>query len=130
MKDKVFTVGHVDFETSTENIKPDTSNLALLPTRDFVMFPGVTFPITLGRDITVATARNAYETDTLIGVVCQLDASQEHPVAVTDLYNYGVIAKVVKVIQIPDGPTTAIIHSYMRFRIMGEGTGGGLANKQ
>ena len=111
MKDKVFTVGHVDFETSSENIKPDTSNLALLPTRDFVIFPGVTFPITLGRDMTVATARHAYETDSLIGVVCQLDASQEYPSSIADLYSYGVIAKVVKVIQIPDGPTTAIIHS-------------------
>ena len=129
MKDKVFTVGHVDFETSSENIKPDTSNLALLPTRDFVIFPGVTFPITLGREMTVTTARHAYETDSLIGVVCQLDASQEYPSSIADLYSYGVIAKVVKVIQIPDGPTTAIIHSYMRFRVMGEGSDGGLHAK-
>lgn len=129
MKDKVFTVGHVDFETSSENIKPDTSNLALLPTRDFVIFPGVTFPITLGREMTVATARHAYETDSLIGVVCQLDASQEYPSSIADLYSYGVIAKVVKVIQIPDGPTTAIIHSYMRFRVVGEGSDGELHAK-
>lgn len=129
MKDKVISVGHIALDSNPEQLNPDTSNLPLLPTRDFVLFPGVTFPITIGRDMTMATARHAHETDTPVGIVCQKDASQDNPTTIKDVHSYGVVARVVKVIQIPDGPTTAILHSYMRFRITGEGTDGGLTAK-
>lgn len=129
MNDKVFSVGHIALDSSLDIPTPDTSNLPLIPTRDFVLFPGVTFPITLGREMTITTARKAYDSNMPVGIICQLDPSQETPHSIKDLHTYGVVARVIKIIQIPDGPTTAILHGYMRFRVVGEGTDSGLNAK-
>ena len=97
-----------------ELVIPDT--IALLPLRNTVLFPGVVLPITVGRDKSIKAVTDAYKGDKLIGVVAQRDSSVEDP-AVVDLEQIGTVAKIVKLIKMPDGGTTIIIQGKTRFRI-------------
>lgn len=90
--------------------------LALLPLRNTVLFPGVVLPITVGRDKSIKAVQEAYKGDKLIGVVAQKDSSVEDP-TVLDLEDIGTVAKVVKLIKMPDGGTTIIIQGKSRFKI-------------
>ncbi|QHS62838.1 endopeptidase La [Chitinophaga agri] len=96
-----------------ENI-PD--ELALLPLRNTVLFPGVVLPITVGRDKSIKAVNDAYKADKLIGVVAQKDSTVEDPNLV-DLTNVGTVARIVKLIKMPDGGTTIIIQGRKRFKI-------------
>ena len=95
-------------------VVPD--EIAILPLRNTVLFPGVVLPITVGRDKSVKAVNDAYRGDKLIGVVAQKDSNIEDP-AVKDLENIGTIAKIVKLIKMPDGGTTIIIQGKNRFVI-------------
>ncbi|MFM7645247.1 MAG: endopeptidase La [Sphingomonadales bacterium] len=97
-----------------EIVVPDT--IALLPLRNTVLFPGVVLPITVGRDKSIRAVMDAYKADKLIGVVAQKDSAVEDP-AVTDLERIGTIARIVKLIKMPDGGTTIIIQGKVRFSI-------------
>src|SRR5690349_6520416 len=90
--------------------------LALLPLRNTVLFPGVVLPITVGRDKSIKAVNDAYKVDKLIGVVAQKDSSVEDP-SVKDLEQIGTVAKIVKLIKMPDGGTTIIIQGKSRFLI-------------
>jgi ATP-dependent Lon protease len=92
------------------------AELALLPLRNTVLFPGVVLPITVGRDKSIKAVNDAYKGDKLIGVVAQKDSNVEDP-AVKDLENIGTVAKIVKLIKMPDGGTTVIIQGKSRFTI-------------
>ncbi len=90
--------------------------IALLPLRNTVLFPGVVLPITVGRDKSINAVNDAYKAGKLIGVVAQKDSSVEDP-TVKDLENVGTVAKIVKQIKMPDGGTTIIIQGKSRFSI-------------
>lgn len=90
--------------------------LPILPLRNTVLFPGVVLPITVGRDKSIQAVNEAYKTNKLVGVVAQKDSNVEDP-KVTDLEEIGTIAKVVKLIKMPDGGTTVIIQGKKRFKI-------------
>lgn len=92
------------------------AEIALLPLRNTVLFPGVVLPITVGRDKSINAVNDAYKTDKLIGVVAQKDSSVEDP-AIKDLEQVGTVAKIVKQIKMPDGGTTIIIQGKTRFSI-------------
>jgi ATP-dependent Lon protease len=92
------------------------SELPLLPLRNTVLFPGVVIPITVGRDKSIKAVSDAYKADKLIGVIAQKDSSVEEPM-VADLEEIGTIAKIVKMIKMPDGGTTIIIQGKKRFKI-------------
>ena len=92
------------------------AELALLPLRNTVLFPGVVLPITVGRDKSIKAVNDAYRGDKLIGVVAQKDTTVEDP-AVKDLEKVGTVAKIVKLIKMPDGGTTIIIQGKSRFLI-------------
>lgn len=92
------------------------SEIALLPLRNTVLFPGVVLPITVGRDKSIKAVTDSYKGNKLIGVVAQKDSSVEDPVS-KDLENIGTIAKIVKQIKMPDGGTTIIIQGKNRFSI-------------
>ncbi|HSU28706.1 MAG TPA: endopeptidase La [Chitinophagaceae bacterium] len=91
-------------------------NIALLPLRNTVLFPGVVLPITVGRDKSIKAVNDAYKGDKLIGVVAQKDSNIEDP-GVNDLESVGTVAKIVKLIKMPDGGTTIIIQGKSRFLI-------------
>lgn len=90
--------------------------LPVLPLRNTVLFPGVVLPITVGRDKSIKAVNEAYKSDKLVGVVAQKDSSIEDP-EVKDLENIGTVAKIVKLIKMPDGGTTIIIQGKRRFRM-------------
>jgi len=90
--------------------------LPILPLRNTVLFPGVVLPITVGRDKSIKAVNEAYKTDKLIGVLAQKDANIEEP-DVTDLCTIGTVAKIVKLIKMPDGGTTIIIQGKKRFEL-------------
>lgn len=90
--------------------------LPLLPLRNTVLFPGVVLPITVGRDKSIKAVNDAYKSDKLVGVLSQKDSSVEEP-QVSDLVEIGTVAKIVKLIKMPDGGTTIIIQGKKRFKI-------------
>src|SRR4030095_12344751 len=92
------------------------AEIALLPLRNTVLFPGVVLPITVGRDKSIRAVTDAYKGDKLIGVIAQKDSTVEDP-EVKDLEKMGTIAKIVKQIKMPDGGTTIIIQGKSRFSI-------------
>jgi ATP-dependent Lon protease len=85
---------------------PET--LPILPLRNTVLFPGVVFPITVGRDKSIKLIKEAYKGDKLIGVVSQKEQGVEDPQK-EDLNTVGTLAQIVKMLRMPDGNTTAII---------------------
>jgi ATP-dependent Lon protease len=92
------------------------AEISLLPLRNTVLFPGVVLPITVGRDKSIRAVNDAYKTDKLIGVIAQKDSDIEDPEK-KDLEQVGTIAKIVKLIKMPDGGTTVIIQGKTRFYV-------------
>ena len=92
------------------------AEIALLPLRNTVLFPGVVLPITVGRDKSINAVNDAYKGDKLIGVVAQKESNVEDP-TLNDLEHIGTVAKIVKLIKMPDGGTTIIIQGKNRFLI-------------
>src|ERR1043166_3245411 len=100
-------------ENNDEQVIP--ADIALLPLRNTVLFPGVVLPITVGRDKSIKAVNDAYKSDKLVGVVSQKDSNVEEPV-VSDLVDIGTVAKIVKLIKMPDGGTTIIIQGKKNLR--------------
>ena len=96
--------------------QPIPDVLPILPLRNTVLFPGVVIPITVGRDKSIKAVTDAYKSDKLVGVVAQKDSNVEEP-TVSDLEDIGTVAKIVKLIKMPDGGTTIIIQGRRRFKI-------------
>ncbi len=91
--------------------------LPILPLRNTVLFPGVVIPITVGRDKSIKLIKDYYKGNKIIGAVAQKDFEIEDPTA-RDLNEIGTIAYIIKILQMPDGSTTAIIQGKKRFRII------------
>ncbi|HPH33170.1 MAG TPA: LON peptidase substrate-binding domain-containing protein, partial [Chitinophagaceae bacterium] len=92
------------------------AEIGLLPLRNTVLFPGVVLPITVGRDKSIKAVNDAYRGDKLIGVIAQKDSNVEDP-EVKDLEKIGTVARIVKMIKMPDGGTTIIIQGKSRFLV-------------
>jgi ATP-dependent Lon protease len=103
-------------EEAGNDTTPIPDQLPILPLRNTVLFPGVVIPITVGRDKSIKAVTDAYKADKLIGVVAQKDSNVEEPTMI-DLEAIGTVAKIVKLIKMPDGGTTIIIQGKSRFII-------------
>ncbi len=103
-------------DQSNADLEQMPAELPILPLRNTVLFPGVVIPITVGRDKSIKAVTDSYKSDKLVGVVAQKDSTIEEPTA-TDLEQIGTIAKIVKLIKMPDGGTTVIIQGRKRFTI-------------
>lgn len=93
---------------------PDS--LSILPLRNTVLFPGVVIPITAGRDKSIKLIKDANNGSKVIGVVSQKDESVEDPSA-KDVFKKGTVARILKVLKMPDGNTTIIIQGKKRFEV-------------
>ncbi len=100
-------------EMNSEKL-PET--LPILPLRNTVLFPGVVIPITAGRDSSIALIKDANNGTKVIGVVSQKDADVEEP-GVADINTLGTVARILRVLQMPDGNTTVIIQGKKRFEV-------------
>jgi len=112
----IIPINEHDNEQDKNLVIPDI--LALLPLRNTVLFPGVVLPITVGRDKSIKAVNDAYKANKLIGVLAQKDSNVEEP-KVEDLCETGTVAKIVKLIKMPDGGTTIIIQGKKRFSMLG-----------
>ncbi len=93
---------------------PDT--LPILPLRNTVLFPGVIIPINIGRNKSLKLIQDAYKQNAFIGVITQKDTNTENP-ELNDLYRIGTVAAILKILEMPDGTTTAIIQGKKRFEL-------------
>ena len=93
---------------------PDS--LPILSLRNTVLFPGVVIPITAGRDKSIQLINDANSGSKVIGVVSQIDEKVEDP-SINDIHTTGTIARILKVLKMPDGNTTVIIQGKKRFKI-------------
>ncbi|MEM6722796.1 MAG: endopeptidase La, partial [Bacteroidota bacterium] len=93
---------------------PDSIPLVAL--KNTVLFPGIIIPITISRPRSLKAIRKAFEGDRLVGVLSQIDHAVEDP-EVKDLYHVGTVAKLVKMLKMPDGNMTAILQGKRRFQL-------------
>lgn len=105
--------GDQSFDVSADSL-PET--LPILALRNVVLFPGTTFPVSIGREKSLKLIHDADKKGFFIGAVPQTNQEAEDP-ALEDLYEYGTLAKVVKIIELPDGTTTAILTAYGRVHL-------------
>ena len=100
------------------DLKPEDlpGELSILPIKNTVLFPGVVIPITVGRQKSIKLVKKAYQGNRIIGVVAQKNPNAEEP-TLEDLYRTGTVARIIKMLVLPDGNTTIIIQGKNRFLI-------------
>jgi ATP-dependent Lon protease len=91
--------------------------LPILPLRNTVLFPGVVMPLSVGRDKSIRAIKEANSKNKYIGVLAQKSPEADEPEA-DDLFKIGTVAKIVKMLRMPDGSTTVIIQGRARFKVM------------
>lgn len=102
-----------ELEMHKEELPED---LAILPLRNMVLFPGVVLPITAGRDKSIQLLKEANEHGKAIGVVSQINENTEDP-NLNDIHKIGTVAKIIKILNLPDGNITVILQGKKRFEI-------------
>ena len=102
-------------ETGKHEVFP--AILPLLPLKNTVMFPGVVIPITVGRDKSIKAVQHAYDTHKFIAVLSQKDSSADH-IGKDDLYQIGTVARIMRLLKMPDGSTTAILQGRKRIELI------------
>ncbi|EID73022.1 endopeptidase La [Imtechella halotolerans] len=103
-----------DEEEIQNELLPES--LPILPLRNTVLFPGVVIPITAGRDASVKLINDANANGKVIGVVSQKDENVEEP-TLEDINTIGTVARILRVLKMPDGNVTIIIQGKKRFEI-------------
>ncbi len=91
--------------------------LPLLPVRNMVLFPGVVLPVTIGRKSSLRLVKEAERKGLQIGVFCQRLSDTEDPF-MEDLHKVGVVAKVTRLLEMPDNTTTVILQGYRRVELL------------
>lgn len=90
--------------------------LPLLALKNTVLFPGIIIPITVGRDKSIEAIKKAYADEKVIAVLSQKDTKVENP-QMDDLFHLGTVARIIKLLKMPDGTTTAILQGRRRFSL-------------
>lgn len=108
----VMTEGDDRYEWKDE----DGEDIPVLALRNMVMFPGVIIPVTLGRQQSLNAVKLAYKTKKMVGIFAQKEATIEQPEQ-DDLYNVGVLANVIKILEMPDDTQTAILQGKTRIEL-------------
>ena len=100
------------------DLKPEDlpEELSILPRKNTVLFPGVVIPITVTRQKSIHLIKKAYQGNRIIGVIAQKNKQAEEPNS-EDLYRFGTVARIIKMLVLPDGNTTIIIQGKNRFAI-------------
>jgi ATP-dependent Lon protease len=100
------------------DLKPEDlpEELSILPIKNTVLFPGVVIPITVTRQKSIRLIKKAYQGNRIIGVIAQKNKQAEEP-GIEDLYRFGTVARIIKMLVLPDGNTTIIIQGKNRFQI-------------
>ena len=100
--------------TDIKDSKAD--DIPILPLRNMVLFPSMTMPVSVGREKSMRLIKEAEESHCSIAVVCQYDSHVDDPVE-RDLYRYGTIGTIIKVLELPDGSTNVILQGRSAFQL-------------
>ncbi len=110
----LFSINEQGFDENEQEDYPDI--LPILALKNTVLFPGVIIPITVGRPKSIAAVNEAYHSDKNIAVLTQRDIKVADPMQ-EDLFKVGVVAKILKVLKMPDGTTTAILQGRQKLEL-------------
>ena len=110
----IFT--EIEINNDDENVKVPSENVPILTLRNMVMFPTIALPVTVGRSKSLKLIKESFAKKRLIGVVCQIDENVEDPEQ-KDLFKIGVIAEILRIIELPDKSTTVILQGKRRFEL-------------
>jgi ATP-dependent Lon protease len=91
--------------------------LPILPLKNTVLFPGIVIPITIGREKSIKAVQKAYDTHKLIGVLSQRDSDSDD-ITIGNLFRIGTVARILRILKMPDGTTTAILQGRKRFELL------------
>ncbi|MFY7664488.1 endopeptidase La [Flavobacterium sp.] len=103
-----------DEEEMSREVLP--AEVPILPLRNTVLFPGVVIPITAGRDKSIKLINDANANGKVIGVVSQINEDDDDP-APADIHKIGTVARILRVLRMPDGNVTVILQGKKRFEI-------------
>jgi ATP-dependent Lon protease len=100
------------------DLKPEDlpEEVSILPIKNTVLFPGVVIPITVTRQKSIRLIKKAYQGNRIVGVLAQKNKQMEEP-ALEDVYRFGTVARIIKMLVLPDGNTTIIIQGKNRFSV-------------
>ena len=107
----------MDEEDDSESNESFPAELPILALKNTVLFPGIVIPITVGRDKSIKAINEAYENGKVVAVLSQRDSDIENPKA-KDLFLVGTVARILKLLRMPDGTTTAILQGRRRFQLV------------
>lgn len=107
-----------------EKVELDGKEIPILPLRNMMLFPGTLLPVAINRNTAKALLTTAENTREYIGVFGQKDENNDAPSSTKDLCKTGVLARVMKVIKLPDGTQTAFIQGKERIRLIEAHDGG------
>jgi len=106
----------IDEDEEPKDASDFPEELPVLALKNTVLFPGIIIPITVGRKKSLAAIQEAYDSNRMIGVVSQQNSKLENPKP-EDLFKVGTIARILKLLRMPDGSATAILQGRSRFEI-------------
>jgi len=95
---------------------PQSEELAILPVREIVLFPGGVQPITVGRESSLALLNSLHGEEKRLGIVAQHDPRVEEPTA-ADLHTVGTAAKIHKLVRMPNGNVVVFLEGLYRIRV-------------
>ena len=117
-ENEIIPIFSVTEDEDDQKIKEDIpSEMPALALKNTVLFPGVVIPITVGRSRSVKAVKAAFDSDKLIAVFSQKDIKTEDPKEI-DLYRMGSVARIIKILKMPDGSTTAILQGRQRCELV------------
>lgn len=100
----------------SEGIDKQVTEVPILPLRNMVLFPGVALPVMIGRTKSMNLIKDKANSKAVIGVVCQRDMEVDEPKQ-EDLYTVGVVADVLRILDMSDGMTTVLLQGRKRFEL-------------
>ncbi len=114
----VIPLMEMDMDEPSGNIREDglPQILPLLVLRNAVVFPGTLIPITVGRDKSIKLVRESFSSDKWVGTVTQMNPLDDDPAEDT-ISHHGCLAKILKIIEMPEGGITVILHGFRRFSV-------------
>lgn len=107
----------IDEEDETQKNETFPEIIPILPLKNTVLFPGVVIPITVGREKSIKAVQKAYDTNKILGVLSQRDSSSDD-ISIDNLYRIGTIARILRLLKMPDGSTTVILQGRKRMELI------------
>jgi ATP-dependent Lon protease len=108
---------HIDDEEDEGADDTYPEILPVLALKNTVLYPGIVIPITVGRDKSIRAINKAYNEGRIVAVLSQRDSNVEDP-RIEDLFKIGTVARILKLLRMPDGTTTAILQGRKRFSLV------------